>query len=193
MRGWNVNDETTLARREQLISQTIEQQKLMFQAIQGVEMPEWIGSDMTMPQFKILFLLYSHGWMRMGGTEKEPGIAFFLGKNISTATGIVDRLVEQGLLRRKEDPDDRRVVVVGLTEKGVEVCDTFLQFGWKNARRMFDRLTTEELEIVAQGQLLMTRAAMQEATEQTATSTLRRTDNYNLGKRTLETNKHHNN
>lgn len=188
-----MNDETTLARREQLISQTIEQHKLMFQAMQGLDMPEWIGSDMTMPQFKILFLLYTHGWMRMGGTEKEPGIAFFLGKNISTATGIVDRLVEQGLIKRKEDPDDRRVVVVGLTDKGQEVCDTFMQFGWQHAERMFARLTNEELEIVAKAQVLMTRVVMEAAAERNPPPNLQRIDNYNLAKRNRPTDEHANN
>jgi DNA-binding MarR family transcriptional regulator len=183
-----VSEEVIKEKRESLMSQIIENQKLTFQAMQGSHMPEWIGSDMTMPQFKILFLLYMHGWMRMGGTEKEPGIAYFLGKNISTATGIVDRLVEQSLIKRREDPEDRRVVVVGLTEKGAEVCDTFLQIGWGNAHKILNRLSTEELEVVAQGITLMRRVAMQEAQEQTAAHKFRRGDNYNLNKRLSSSN-----
>jgi DNA-binding MarR family transcriptional regulator len=33
-------------------------------------------------------------------------------------TGLVDRLVEQGLIRRKPDPNDRRVHIVNLTPEG---------------------------------------------------------------------------
>ncbi len=186
-------DEATAKEREELMKRAIEHQKVMFQAMQGVEMPEWMGSEMTMPQFKILFLLYTHGWMRMGGTEKEPGIAFFLGKNISTATGIVDRLVEQRLLARKEDPDDRRVVVVGLTAQGAELCESFLQAGWKNARNMFNRLSYEELTIVERGMALMARVAMEDAQERAASHNLPRTDNYNLHQRGVPNLKQNNN
>jgi DNA-binding MarR family transcriptional regulator len=36
----------------------------------------------------------------------------------SNITGIVDRLSAQGYLERKDDPADRRVKMVGLTQKG---------------------------------------------------------------------------
>ncbi len=169
--------------REELTIRAIEHQKQLFQAMQGVEMPEWLGSELTMPQFKIVFLLYTHGWMRMGGTEKEPGIAFFLGKNISTATGIVDRLVEQKLMQRKEDPYDRRVVVVGLTPSGVELCETFLQNGWKNVRSMLNRLTLEELRHVERGMEIMTRVAMEDANERASKHNLARPDTFKMGRR----------
>ncbi len=40
---------------------------------------------------------------------------------VSTATGVVDRLVEKKLVRRKRTPDDRRIVKVELADKGWEV------------------------------------------------------------------------
>lgn len=41
-------------------------------------------------------------------------------------TGIVDRLEEQRLVRRRPDPRDRRVIRVALTERGRRVTDQML-------------------------------------------------------------------
>lgn len=56
--------------------------------------------------------------------EQEPcimrQIADHLGFALSTATGVVDRLVEKDLVRRERSDEDRRVVRVRLTEGGRE-------------------------------------------------------------------------
>jgi DNA-binding MarR family transcriptional regulator len=41
-------------------------------------------------------------------------------------TGLIDRLVKEGLLERKEDPEDRRSLRINLTEKGRELADNKL-------------------------------------------------------------------
>jgi DNA-binding MarR family transcriptional regulator len=40
----------------------------------------------------------------------------------ATLTGIIDRLAAQGLVTRGEHPDDRRAILVGLTETGTETA-----------------------------------------------------------------------
>ena len=40
----------------------------------------------------------------------------------ATLTGIIDRLAAQGLVSRAEHPDDRRAILVGLTENGTETA-----------------------------------------------------------------------
>lgn len=40
-------------------------------------------------------------------------------------TGLVDRLERRGLVRRRPDADDRRVMRVGLTDQGVELVARF--------------------------------------------------------------------
>lgn len=173
----NQMGEEEKAKRENLIRQAIEHQKMTFQAMQGAEMPEWLGSEMTMPQFKILFLTYTHGRVRMSG------IAEALGKNISTATGVVDRLVEQKLIRREEDPDDRRVVFIRLTDEGMHFCESLLQAGWGDAFNVFNRLTTEELELVERAMQLVSQAAIDQANERMAKHDRRWADYQSLRER----------
>jgi DNA-binding MarR family transcriptional regulator len=45
-------------------------------------------------------------------------LADALGLQPATVTGLVDGLVEEGLVERRDDPADRRIVRVALTEKG---------------------------------------------------------------------------
>jgi DNA-binding MarR family transcriptional regulator len=45
-------------------------------------------------------------------------VAELIGSGLPTATGLVNRMVERGLVRREHDTRDRRVVLVSLTEAG---------------------------------------------------------------------------
>src|SRR3982074_3896359 len=63
----------------------------------------WLGVDLTMPQLKSLICVVESD----GATSGQ--IARRLGVGLSTVTGIVDRLAEQDLVTRREDPDDRRL------------------------------------------------------------------------------------
>src|SRR6187402_836432 len=71
--------------------------------------PELNLIDLTMSQTKALYLVVAAGHLRMSE------LAGRLGVTSSTATGVVDGLVSQGLLTRHEDPADRRQVVVTAT------------------------------------------------------------------------------
>ncbi len=113
--------------------------------MQGGVSPEWLEVDLTMPQLKIMFLLNAHTHMRMGE------LAETLGRNLSTTTGVVDKLVEHGLVDRVPDPDDRRVVVVGITERGNKLCNSLLKVGSDETKEVLERLSVEELQQVHRG------------------------------------------
>lgn len=73
-----------------------------------------VPDDLTMQQLRALMVV-----------AQEPGIAGHalsdrLGVSAPTASGLVDRLTERGLVQRTEDPDDRRVRRVTLTAAGQE-------------------------------------------------------------------------
>ncbi len=65
---------------------------------------------------------------------------------LSTATRIVDLLVENGYVQRVPDPDDRRVVRVTLTDTGLEMYRTIEGFIRKRVERLLQVLTPEEQE-----------------------------------------------
>lgn len=61
--------------------------------------------------------------LRLYGDLSISGLATILGLGMPNVTGIVDRLEERGLVERRRDPDDRRIVHVSLTEAGCRIPD----------------------------------------------------------------------
>lgn len=62
------------------------------------------------------------------GSRSIAAIGQRLGCTPSTMTGLVDRLEEQGLLRRARNPSDRRATVLCLTRRGERVFRRELDF-----------------------------------------------------------------
>lgn len=55
------------------------------------------------------------------GIANISEIAEFLQEKHNSVVGLVDRAAQSGLVQRTEDPADRRVVVLSLTERGEEI------------------------------------------------------------------------
>ncbi len=56
-----------------------------------------------------------------GGARQISDVAEACGRHVSTASRLVEQLVRAGHLDRVEDTEDRRAVVVSLTDRGEEV------------------------------------------------------------------------
>jgi DNA-binding MarR family transcriptional regulator len=74
--------------------------------------------SISMAHFFLMSMIDKHGAVPM------TRVAELLGSGLSTATGLVSRMEERGLVRRDHDTKDRRVVLVSLTDVGAaEVRD----------------------------------------------------------------------
>lgn len=60
-------------------------------------------------------------------------------------TSRIDRLERRGLVRRLPDPDDRRGVIVELTDQGLEVVDAAVAALAISDRDLMERLGPEEV------------------------------------------------
>src|SRR5579859_2881801 len=72
----------------------------------------WMDLDLTMPQFKLLLLIASRNGARVGDLAQRLGVT------PPTVTTLLDRLVDQSLVRREDDAIDRRLVIARLTVQG---------------------------------------------------------------------------
>ena len=68
--------------------------------------------SISMAHVLVMFFIDRAGPMPM------TRVAELIGSGLPTATGLVNRMVERGLVRREHDTRDRRVVLVSLTEAG---------------------------------------------------------------------------
>jgi DNA-binding MarR family transcriptional regulator len=101
------------------------------QRLAGGHAPEFLEIDITMPQAKLLYLLGAGADLHMSELVAQLGVS------LSTVSGLVDRLVDHGLATRRDDPADRRQVLVGLTPAGAGFIDRFREL---NTRQMRDLL-----------------------------------------------------
>lgn len=73
------------------------------------------GLDITFTQLLLLRILSTEPNLQMRNLANK------LGLGLPTTTGIVDRLVRGGLVTRRKDPGDRRIVRVSMTARGREM------------------------------------------------------------------------
>ena len=64
-------------------------------------------------------------------------------------TGRIDRLQNRGLVSRSHDPEDRRSILVELTEDGLELIEGISRTHLGIMERLTEGLTSEERECLA--------------------------------------------
>jgi DNA-binding MarR family transcriptional regulator len=95
--------------------------------------------DLTMPQMITLFAI------RTAGTCRMSELAEVTQQSAGTLTGIVDRLIEDGLVARVRDADDRRVVQVALTQMGQERMQRVEEVRHEDMARVLRSFSLEQL------------------------------------------------
>lgn len=76
----------------------------------------------------------------------------------ASATGIIDRMEERGLVERLRDDEDRRVVRVGLTADGRSTIEAMTAERREHLALVMDELTDDELASLLTGLRAMGRA-----------------------------------
>jgi DNA-binding MarR family transcriptional regulator len=129
----------------ELIESTLELSERAFRELFPILPKEWLNLDLSTPQLKVVLLLLVNGPCRMSL------IASSLGVSLATGTGVVDRLVERGIVVREGDPEDRRVVLCRLSSKGEKILVGLMQLARNHAEMMFRSLSPEKLMAVRAG------------------------------------------
>jgi MarR family transcriptional regulator, organic hydroperoxide resistance regulator len=101
----------------------------------------WIELNLTLAQLKSLFFI--------AAKEKTnfKKLAEALGVTPPNVTGIIDRLVEQGLVTRTENPEDRRIMLLQATEKGQDLLNNLRERHIQQMSQVLGYLTNDELAI----------------------------------------------
>jgi DNA-binding MarR family transcriptional regulator len=110
-------------------------------------------SGISMSHIHILMRLYH------GETCGVSEIGDQLGVTNAAASQTVDRLVTMGLLARTEDPSDRRVKQVTLTDNGRLLIQQGIEARRKWIEGLTDALTPEQQNMIISALTLLTEAA----------------------------------
>lgn len=115
--------------------------RLVLDNIRKIFYPEeWIGIDLAVSKTEMFALLF----IDQKGEVIMSQIADFLNTPMSTATGIIDRLVKNGYLKRERSETDRRVVLIRLTDDGRGLVEEVKNVIFKYINMINKALTEEE-------------------------------------------------
>jgi len=129
-------------KQEELVENVLQLGEKVFRELFPMLPTEWLKLDVTMPQLKVVLLLYMSGSVRMSD------IASALGVSLATATGVIDRLVERDIVQRESQPEDRRVVLCRLSEKGQKMIGGLWQLSRDSLRELLSAIEPAKLELV---------------------------------------------
>ncbi len=110
---------------------------------------------LTMPQFGAMMHIHTEMYCGVGDLGGQLGVT------TAAASQLVERLVQQGLITRTEDPEDRRVKNLQLTEQGKMILQEIVQArqSWLDDLAM--AFTSEEKEPLTTALNFITEKAVQ--------------------------------
>jgi len=101
--------------------------------------------SLSVPQFRVLEFLSRHPGASLSDVAEHVGVTR------ASASTMTDRLVQQGLVNRAEDPQERRHVMLSLTSIGSDRLTQMRDVTRRRIAALLDELPPEELAAVATG------------------------------------------
>ena len=102
-----------------------------------------VKSGVSMTHMHVMWLLQHHGALPMSR------LAELLDVSLSNATGIIDRMEERELVERVRVPDDRRVVLVRIGQKGIDAIEQTESLKHDRLTSILGRLDAAQVDRVA--------------------------------------------
>jgi DNA-binding MarR family transcriptional regulator len=114
----------------------------VFVAVLAASLAE-VEDRVSVPQFRVLVMADADEPLTLSAVAEGLGI------HPSNATRIVDRLVDAGLLDRRDNPADRRQVQMTLTPEGRELKDEVYDHRRTAIAAVLRKMSAEERQLLA--------------------------------------------
>lgn len=111
-----------------------------------------IMKNMSMPQSHIKVIIY----LKHRGASSISETAKHLTISKPNMTPIIDKLISEGMVNRYNDPDDRRVIRIELTDKAHEFLKEQEQIIKDNLAKKITVLDSKDLESLSQNLVSIT-------------------------------------
>ena len=133
------------APRDTLIAELIDEMTSWSPRERMLAFRSWLKGSLSLIHLHVLTVLESDGALPMSH------LAETLDVSVASATGIVSRMEERGLVARSHGEADRRVVLVQLTDSGIAIFRDMTEHRRRHLATVFDRLTDDELTALLTG------------------------------------------
>jgi DNA-binding MarR family transcriptional regulator len=131
--------------RADLIEQAVCAHFELLRAMTASSTEDWLQVDLTLAQIKALFALWQEAPLTIGALGDRLGVG------VPTASHLVERLVQLGLVERREDESDRRRTHVSPSETGTALVERLRAVRGEQLRRRLDRLEDGDLAALVRG------------------------------------------
>jgi MarR family transcriptional regulator, organic hydroperoxide resistance regulator len=130
---------------EDLVERGLDLYRTAVRALHEQGAPAWYQVELSVAQLKALFTLVDAGSMPIGGVASRLRIG------LPAASSLVDRLVDQGLAKRREDPLDRRRTLAEPTAAGEALAQRLLHGSREALRAWLEQMESDDLDALVRG------------------------------------------
>ncbi len=141
--------------KAELIKSIIEKQRIINRFMLQDDPDVWMDLNLTVAQVKSLFFIANHNAVNFRSLAKALKVT------PSNVTGIIDRLSEQDLTIRVENPLDRRMLMLQLTPKGNKLISNLREHRINRVSSVLSQMQDHELEVILAGFALLSGAVEQ--------------------------------
>jgi DNA-binding MarR family transcriptional regulator len=138
-------DENEKETRQELINSAASAYMELFAMMQSAAVSHWLMFELTFAQARALIILAAKKALTVSQLAKLMDVGN------PTASILVQKLVERGLVTRTEDDTDRRQTVVRLSEQGAEIGAGRRSEREKQWQSWLSNLSDEDLSGLAHG------------------------------------------
>jgi len=129
---------------DELADDVVDLLRELLHALLRSSVPAWLELQLTLPQLRTLFIIAHNK------TSSVAQISQHLGIGEPTTSHLIEKLVQAGLVERKEDLQDRRRASVQLSHSGGELIEKLL--GWEDfLGGWLHRVSRDDLALLQQG------------------------------------------
>ncbi len=131
--------------RNESIKQVMELETKVNHLILEHRTEKWLSLDLTLIQLKSMVFIHSKRIVSFRDLAEALEIT------PSVVTGIVDRLIASGMIKRIDNPKDRRVHWLALSDRGNALLDEIRQENIKELREILHTMNDEDLAALVKG------------------------------------------
>jgi DNA-binding MarR family transcriptional regulator len=161
--------------RDALITELIDEMTSWTPRERMLAFRSWLKGSLSLIHLHVLTVLEADGPLPMSR------LADTLDVSVASATGIIGRMEERGLVERTHGAADRRVVLVSTTAAGIAIFRDMTEHRREQLAILFERLTHDELAALLTGLRAMRNARialhLEKANEGLVAVTVRGTPN----------------
>ncbi|MCJ7744343.1 MAG: MarR family transcriptional regulator [Dehalococcoidales bacterium] len=131
--------------KKEVMNEIMELQRRMSQVIIPYAIASWRELDVPLAQLKSLLIIAGKGETNFSTLAQDLRVT------PGNVTGIIERLVEQGLVSRKPSPEDRRIIWLQATDKGRDLLANLMESQTRHMARILEYMSLEDLKSLLRG------------------------------------------